>query len=119
MRKSIVALVLVFSLVSSLPLLFAAEIAAPGTPKRKLQRGFINFALSPMEISKELDKEKKRDTWIPSWVFGIGRGSVYAVVRALTGVYDMLTFFAPVPVGYEPLVKPEFSWEHLPEENQK
>lgn len=100
----------------AIPILRAAEIAPEGTPVRKLQRGFLNIALSPIEISRELDSEKKVDSFVPSWFSGIGRGSFYAVGRALAGVYDMLTFFAPVPAGYEPLVSPEFAWEHLPKE---
>ena len=114
MKKSISLVVFLF--VFTIPVLQAAEIAPEGTPVRKLQRGFLNIALSPIEISKELDSEKKVDSFIPSWFSGIGRGSFYAVGRALTGVYDMLTFFAPVPAGYEPLVSPEFAWEHLPKE---
>ncbi len=114
MKKPISFIFLLFLFAA--PLLDAAEIAPEGTPVRKLQRGFLNIALSPIEISKELDKEKKVDSFIPSWFSGIGRGSFYAVGRALTGVYDMLTFPFPVPAGYEPLVSPEFAWEHLPKE---
>lgn len=81
---------------------------------RKLQRGFLNAALSPIEISNELAKEvRKEDAIPPSWLTGAARGSVYAVGRALTGIYEMVTFAIPYPANYQPILKPEFPWEHL------
>ena len=89
------------------------EVAAPGTPVRKLQRGFLNIALSPIEIAYEMAKEKRTDTIPPSWFLGLGKGALFSVGRALAGVYEMVTFFAPLPANYEPVVYPEFAWEHL------
>ena len=91
-----------------------AEIQAEGTPLRKLQRGFLNVALSPIEISNELSKEVRNDTMPPSWVAGLGRGSFYAVGRALVGVYEMVTFPIAAPNCYAPILQPEFEWQHLP-----
>ncbi len=116
-RKRIVLIVLAFSLFC-ISNLHAAEIAPTGTPARKLQRGFLNVALSPLEISNELAREKKVDAFIPTWFTGFGRGSVLMVGRALVGVYDMVTAPVPFPAGYEPVISPEFPWEHL-EENPK
>ena len=99
----------------SLPLMAAeTEIQGEGTPQRKLQRGFLNVALSPIEISNELSKEVRNDTFPPSWVAGLGRGSIYAVGRALVGVYEMVTFPLPYPAHYKPVLSPEFEWQHLP-----
>ena len=84
-----------------------------GTPLRKLQRGVINIVLCPIEISHELHQEKKKDEYFPSWISGLGRGISYSAGRALSGVYDLLTFPVPVPSGYEPLVYPELVTEHL------
>lgn len=91
----------------------AAEIEADGTPLRKLQRGFLNVALSPIEISNELAKEKKNDTLPPSWVAGLGRGAAFTVGRALVGVYEMVTFPLALPADYRPILQPEFTWQHL------
>ena len=99
--KRALLLVFIFPVIFS-PLIFAAEIAPEGTPARKLQRGFLNIALSPISISEELHKEKKADSFIPSWVAGLGRGTCFAAGRALMGVYEMATFFIPVPSGYRP-----------------
>lgn len=111
-QRFIVFISLLLSLLC-LPNLFAVEIAQTGTPARKLQRGFLNVALSPLEISNELASEKKVEAVFPTWVTGLGRGSVFAVGRALAGVYDMLTAPVPFPADYAPLVYPEFAWEHL------
>jgi putative exosortase-associated protein (TIGR04073 family) len=94
-----------------------AEIQAEGTPQRKLQRGFLNVALSPIEISNELAKEVRNDTFPPSWVAGLGRGAVYTVGRALVGVYEVVTFPLPYPANNKPDLQPEFTWQHLPEES--
>ncbi len=94
-----------------------AEIQSEGTMQRKLQRGFLNVALSPIEISNELSKEVRNDTFPPSWIAGLGRGSIYAVGRALVGVYEMVTFAIPYPANYKPVLQPEFAWQHLPEKS--
>ena len=112
--KIFIALVLTFAF--SLPLMAAeAEIQGEGTPQRKLQRGFLNVALCPFEISNELSKEVRNDTFPPSWVAGLGRGVCYTVGRALVGVYEMVTFPIPYPAHYKPVLSPEFPWEHAPQ----
>ena len=93
--------------------LFASEIASPGTPARKLQRGFLNIALSPVEISTEMAKEKKNDTMPPGWLLGLGRGACYAAGRALTGAFEILTFLFSFPGHYDTILDPEFPWEHF------
>lgn len=105
--------VFVFSMMSS-SVVYGTEIEPEGTPLRKLQRGFLNVALSPIEISNELSKEMKHDTVPPSWLTGAGRGAVYMVGRALMGAYEIVTFPFPTPAGYKPILKPEFPWDHLP-----
>ncbi|MEI6297640.1 MAG: exosortase system-associated protein, TIGR04073 family [bacterium] len=97
----------------------AAEIENEGTPQRKLQRGFLNIALSPLEISNELSKEKKNDTFPPSWVAGAGRGAAFMMGRALVGVYELVTFPLPYPANYKAVLSPEFAWQHLPADSKK
>ena len=91
----------------------AAELEPSGTPMRKLQRGFLNVALSPIEVIHALDQEKNVDSVIPSWFAGLGRGSIYMVGRVMAGAFEMATFPLPLPSGYEPIVEPEFIWLHL------
>ena len=33
------------------------------------------------------------------------------VTRELVGVYEVVTFPAPVPRGYRPILSPEYPWE--------
>lgn len=110
--KSLVS-ILILSILAFSPCLYAAEMAQKNTAIHKLQRGFVNIALSPVEVSAELAKEKKVDSAVPSWGTGILRGSFYAVGRALSGVYDIVTFPVPIPQNYESLVEPELPWDRL------
>jgi putative exosortase-associated protein (TIGR04073 family) len=114
--KTLIALLalLVFSFPAMAAVAPEAEIQGEGTPQRKLQRGFLNIALCPVEISHELSKEVRNDTVPPSWIAGLGRGSIYAVGRALVGVYEIVTFAIPFPAHYKPVLSPEFEWQHLP-----
>ncbi|HCM42289.1 MAG TPA: hypothetical protein DIS66_03115 [Candidatus Omnitrophica bacterium] len=93
---------------------FAAEMEESG-PLRKLQRGFLNIALSPMEISNELavEKHENHDQMPPSWMTGLVRGIGFTAGRALAGVYDIVTFPIPLPKEYGPIVQPELPWEKL------
>lgn len=111
MTKKLLLLLAVFSLVQSS---FAAELEEAG-PLRKLQRGFVNVALSPMELSNELatEKHENADQMPPSWMTGTVRGIAFMAGRALAGVYDIATFPLPLPKEYRPLIEPEFPWDHL------
>jgi putative exosortase-associated protein (TIGR04073 family) len=91
----------------------AAELAEPGTPARKLQRGFLNITLSPVEISNEIVKLQKADTALPSWTVGMIKGTFKALGRSVAGAYEILTAPFPVPAHYEPVVKPELTWDYL------
>lgn len=94
---------------------FAVEMAEPGTPARKLQRGFLNAALSPFELSRQFSIERKTNKFPPSWLEAMGKGSFYMVGRAVVGVGEMVTFFVPAPANYGPILQPEFPWELSPE----
>jgi putative exosortase-associated protein (TIGR04073 family) len=117
MNKSTKTLIAFLVLLAFACPLIAAEVAPEAaiqgeqTCLRKLQRGFLNVALCPFEISNELAKEVRNDTLPPSWFAGLGRGSFYAVGRALVGVYEMVTFPLPYPAHYKPVLQPEFPWE--------
>ncbi len=122
MKRSYKSLIAVFVLLAfSLPAMAdvapEAEIQGEGTCLRKLQRGFLNVALSPFELSNELSKEVRNDTFPPSWVAGLGRGACYTVGRALVGVYEMVTFPIPYPADYKPVLQPEFPWELVSEKS--
>ncbi|MFH0984469.1 MAG: exosortase system-associated protein, TIGR04073 family [Candidatus Omnitrophota bacterium] len=121
MKRLYTVLIALFVLLAfSLPVMAAGEVApeaqiqGEGTSLRKLQRGFLNVALCPFEISNELSKEVRTDTFPPSWVAGLCRGSLYAVGRASVGIYEMVTFPFPWPCSYKPILEPEFPWQLAP-----
>ena len=110
--ESMKRIILILLLCAFLPsALYAAEIEEAGTALRKLQRGFVNIALSPFEIASELHKANQKDTAIPSWMIGSVKGIGMTTGRALTGVYELVTFPFPIPSGYQPIIHPEFPWE--------
>ena len=117
-RMKRIQLLLILSVLISLasPAL-AADIPEKMGPVRKLQRGFVNVALSPIEITTEMARVKKKDGVIPTWLTGAGRGAVYMVGRILAGTYDLVTFPLPLPAGYQPLIQPEFPWDHFSEDS--
>lgn len=90
-----------------------AAIEPKGTAVRKLQRGFLNVVLSPIEIADQLHDKKHLPGFFPGWVIGLCEGLFFAAGRAVTGVYEIATFPLPVPSNYEPIVFPEFAWEHF------
>ena len=91
----------------------ASEMAPAGTWQRKFERGLLNAAFSPIEISHALAREKTKDVTIPTWAAGLIRGSIFAGVRALTGIYEVITAPIPIPAHYEPLLFPESPLEYL------
>ncbi len=111
----LLALVAVF-FIYGMPAAESADLENSGTPMRKLQRGFLNMALSPWEVAHELSKDKKTDSVVPTWAGGLVRGSVYALGRAVTGAYELVTFPVPLPANYAPVVEPEFEWQHFDSE---
>ncbi|MCM8776419.1 MAG: exosortase system-associated protein, TIGR04073 family [Candidatus Omnitrophica bacterium] len=90
-----------------------AQIEPEGAPVRKIQRGFLNIVLSPFEIAYEVSQGTKTDQFVPTWAVGLGKGACYAAGRALAGAYEIVTAPFPIPSGYEPVVYPEFAWQHF------
>ena len=116
MKTPAKALFILLALIAAHPpgTLAAVSTEPAGTMGRKFQRGLVNVALSPIEVSYELSKERRKDEYLPTWVNGLLRGSAFMGGRALSGLYDIVTFPLPVPSGYAGLLKPEFVTEHLP-----
>lgn len=103
-----------FSLVFS-QRLQAAEPASPGTPARKFQRGILNIAFSPVEITADLEEEKKKPgRSIPTWFWGLTGGTVNMGIRAVIGLYEVITFPIDWPREHKPIYHPEFALDRLP-----
>ncbi len=95
------------------PAVYAAELEPVGTPLRKLQRGFLNIALSPIELLYNIKKENKVESFPPGWFLGIGKGSMAMVGRAVVGAAEIVSFPVASPAGYQPILNPEFPWQLL------
>lgn len=120
MKKIIAALILLPAFFSSFQgNSYSAEIAAEGSMARKMQRGFLNIALSPIEISHHLGKARKEaGPDVPDWILGSLNGVVHMACRSVVGAYELITVPLPLPRDYVPVMQPEFAWEYLPDEEK-
>ena len=91
----------------------AAELEAEGTWRRKFQRGVLNTAFAPLEITHALAEENRRDKFPIPWASGLAQGMWFAAIRASVGVYEVVTAPIPSPRRYQPLMLPEFPLEYL------
>ena len=104
--------------VSAMTLGFAAtasadsELTTPGGRLRKLGRGIANIATAPAEIIRTPELVSRRDGYVSAMSVGLVEGTWRTLVRAVTGVFEIATFYVEIPRGFGPLMKPEFVWEH-------
>lgn len=107
----------------SLAILAAAAVAVPagasagdiyrdksdvGKMFHKLGRGIVNVVTSWVEIPRHVADEWEQTDPATGIVLGTVKGVGWTVARALTGVYETVTFPFPVPADYEPMMQPEF-----------
>jgi len=95
----------------------AADEIAGGHPRvdgalHKLGRGLSNIATAPAELLRVPTLVSRKDGYVAGSTVGLVKGVWLVVVRAVTGVYEVVTFPVEVPKGYGPLLHPEFVWEH-------
>ncbi len=75
---------------------------------RKLGRGFSNLLFGIVEIPNQFTKVRSEQGGAAGVTYGVGKGIVRFVARELVGVYEIVTFPAPLPKGYKPVMKPEW-----------
>jgi len=75
----------------------------------KFGRGLSNTGFGWFEIINEIGNESDRHGPLIGFPSGLIRGTVFAVIRTVAGVYEVVTF--PFPngsqKGYGPIVQPE------------
>ena len=86
----------------------------------KLARGFFNIIVSPMELFQAHDDHNDSDPAIGftlGWIHGI----LNTGKRAAVGLFEVITWWIPIPEGYEPIIpEPIFLAEkRLKEEEAK
>jgi putative exosortase-associated protein (TIGR04073 family) len=105
MRKPLLAMVL------AVLVLAPSGAAQAQSPPHKFGRGVVNLALGIMEVPGRMVAEGRRRG--PLWALSLGfaKGVGGFVTRELVGVYEIVTFPAPVPRGYQPILEPEYPWQ--------
>jgi putative exosortase-associated protein (TIGR04073 family) len=111
---------LMFTLIAVAMLSFAAAPATAGEPGEvspgpepgmgyKFGRGAVNVLTCWTEIPRNVALEWQRTDPASGFFLGVGKGLGYGYTRFVGGVYDMVTFAFPVPMGFVPVMEPEFS----------
>lgn len=96
------------------PFAQASSLAPEGTAERKFQRGLLNVAFAPVELSTALAEGQEKDKWVPTWFPGLIKGSIMTVARASTGVWDILTAPFASPPDHRSALEPELALDQLP-----
>lgn len=107
MRK----LVCVFILFSMVGIFINSPLAAD-TALKKLGRGISNVASSPLEVWKRISDVNNENGPIAAFTWGLLNGIFRTGIRAIVGIYEVVTFPIPLPKDYEPIITdPEFFFE--------
>jgi putative exosortase-associated protein (TIGR04073 family) len=87
-------------------------------PIRKLGRGFSNTIFGVVEIPLRVYQTNIDQGGFAAWSFGLMKGITYFLGRELLGVFEIVTFPAPMPGcstekykpgwGYGPIMQPEW-----------
>ena len=79
---------------------------------KKLGRGLVNVVTCPAELPKTVSKTYRDRGPVDAVGFGVPKGLAMMVLRAVMGTIEAVTFPFPIPsVGYDPIMKPEYSWQ--------
>jgi len=82
-----------------------------GGMSHKFVRGIANTATGIGEIPKQIYETSVSEGGFSGATVGPLKGIGMFVVRTVTGVIDVVTFFYPLPGFYEPIFYPEFVWQ--------
>lgn len=80
---------------------------------RKLGRGIANIVTCPAELLRVPEEVGRRDGYVAALTVGPLQGVWRTLLRGVTGIYEVATFYAENPHGFEPLIKPEFAFGSL------
>lgn len=77
-------------------------------PIRKLGRGMANILTGFLELPANVVDAAEEDGFIAAVTYGIVKGFAMSLLRTTVGVYETVTFIIPLPLGYTPILEPEF-----------
>jgi putative exosortase-associated protein (TIGR04073 family) len=78
----------------------------------KFGRGAVNVLTFWTEIPRNVAIEWQRTDPASGFFLGVGKGIGYGYARFMGGLFDMVTFPFPVPMGFAPVMDPEFAVEN-------
>lgn len=87
-----------------------AQSAHAENPIDKFSRGLCNMVTFHFEIFEQSRRVKTAQGSIAGMTYGLGKGFCMAIVRALVGLYEVVTFPLPYPENYEPILKDPVSF---------
>jgi len=75
---------------------------------RKLGRGVANVVTAPAELIRQPSLIGQQEGGLAAITYGVVKGCWWTVYRAVAGVYDVATFYVPIPRRFRSLIYPEF-----------
>jgi putative exosortase-associated protein (TIGR04073 family) len=83
------------------------------TAARKAGRGLADITTGFLEVPAHMiERTRQHGPWL-GVPFGFAEGLARFVQREVVGVYELVTAPFPAPAGYEPVLEPEFAWDHF------
>lgn len=91
---------------------FAGDEPVVGAAAQKAVRGVGNAGLGVVvELPKTIYYDTLEDGPLYGLTVGPLEGLSWGIARALTGVYEIVTFLFPIPDGYRPIYQPQYPFE--------
>jgi len=93
-------------------LFLSSSFAYAGTPMEKIKRGAMNIISCPFELGNGMMQANEQDGIGSAYTWGIVNGVLRVGLRAIVGVYELVTFPIPIPKDYAPIMTdPEYFFE--------
>ena len=92
-------------------LINTADMRYTKTPLNKLQRGAFNLSTCFLEVPASVFRVSKEKGEFIGFFVGPIQGLFTTLLRAATGIYDIVTF--PIPAYDKPLMQPEYAFDSL------
>jgi len=77
-------------------------------PFTKLGRGVANTLTGWVELPKNIYDTSAQDNAFAGVTVGLAKGLGSAIVRTVSGLYEIVTFPFPLPENYKPVLEPEY-----------
>lgn len=81
----------------------------------KLSRGVFNVLTGWGEIPRQMIISGREKGWWAVLPIGVPAGALMTVIRTGTGLFEIVTFCAPIDNTYGPLIDPAFVWQKASE----